>query len=767
MFDADAHLYMSVEQMTAMEELIRNNPRTCVIYLSNANEELGFNLITKKKPHFAHIVKKVNPNLVSAKAGLQENDQLLVVNKVDCRNLTHQQVVKLLGKRERKLKLVVCQPSVYQWYLNEGYELKLDYDDEQDENQQQNEQDRRSVGKPSEQELVRRKQLSELNDRPFDYQQQPTKYNERCVDDARPIQPNQAIPFADNNDSSYPKDNRISSPTGDDPLSHRNSGFKRSYKLKKKPAAHPFIDDAVDDSLSMSTSVSPFDEKYGELRDEIFNRSQSQKSGAAKSRGNLTSNLNSSAKNYPTSSSNKNLATDNYNYESKKLEYNEYMDSEGAHKLEKSETLVEIQKDEFKNKKVTRRSVEKLHKIYDDPPMKNVLPTSDSKSAAGETKPSEKPTAAPRSAYTPVYGKTSLFSNSLFDKSKTAPSSSIFDKPKDRPTSIFDRPSIFDRLNTSDKVTTESKTSYLSPTYGDKAYNASRTTSSYNNQSYSSQSYSKNESSSYSKSYISPTSKYNTASATTTYRSPYDDNRQTLVKEPLIERHVIEPKEAQLVHIYDEQEPARKQESKPLKTQQPLKSASLPRPLKTVQANSAADLPSPRLCTLKLPRDRIVSFGFTIKTSRKTNAKLVVDIVRNSIAHRAGLRVNDIIVEVNEAFVGQDTHQQVTDRIKAHAADEVRLLVVSEAEMDIYRAHGLVPSSEQDNVIHVEFDSELMMPLHGSELDEEDCLKGCGSFLDNLTAKQYRNYLQSNKKRPEPANSPAEFQEKIKKFEKL
>lgn len=767
MFDADAHLYMSVEQMTAMEELIRNNPRTCVIYLSNSNEELGFNLITKKKPHFAHLVKKVNPNLVSAKAGLQENDQLLQVNKIDCRNLTHQQVVKLLGKRERKLKLVVCQPSVYQWYLNEGYELKLDYDEEQDENQQQNEQDRRLIGKQPEQELVRRKQLSELNEqqRPFDYQQQPPiKYNERCVDDARPIQalPDQAIPFADN-DNSYHKDNRISSPASDDPLSHRNSGFKRSYKLKKKPA-HPFVDEAVDDSLSMSTSVSPFDEKYGELRDEIFNPSQSLKSGATKNRGNLTGNLNSSAKNYSTSLSNKNLA-DNYNYESKKLEYNEYMDSEGAHKLEKSETLVEIQNDEFKNKKVTRRSVEKLHKNYDDQPMKNVLPTSDSKPAAGEAKSSEKPTAAPRSPYTPVYGKTSLFSNSLFDKSKATTPSSIFDKPKDRPTSIFDRPSIFDRLNTSDKVTSEAKTSYLSPTYGGKTYN----TSSYNNQSYSSQSFSKNESSSYSKSYISPTSKYNTTSATT-YRSPHDDNRQTLVKEPLIERHVIEPKEAQLVHIYDEQEPARKQESKPLKTQQ-LKTISqareTPRPLKTVQANSANDLPSPRLCTLKLPRDRIVSFGFTIKTSRKTNAKLVVDIVRNSIAHRAGLRVNDIIVEVNEAFVGQDTHQQVTDRIKAHAADEVRLLVVSEAEMDIYRTHGLVPSSEQENVIHVEFDSELMMPLHASEVDEEDCLKGCGSFLDNLTAKQYRNYLQSSKKRPEPANSPAEFQEKIKKFEKL
>ena len=757
LFDADAHLYMSVEQMTAMEELIRNNPRTCVIYLSNTNEELGFNLITKKKPHFAHIVKKVNQNLVSAKAGLQENDQLLMVNGVDCRSLAHQQVVKLLGKRERKLKLVVCQPSVYQWYLNEGYELKLDYDVEQDENEQANEQDRRLVAKP-EQESARRKQLSELNEpqRSFDYQPQPPiKYNERCVDDARPVQalPDQGIPFADNYNS-Y-KDNRINSPASDDPLSaNRNSGFKRSYKLKKKPA-QPFADDAVDDSLSMSTSVSPFDEKYGELRDEIFNPSQSLKSSAAKNRGNQNSNLNSSTKNYPTSLSNKNLA-DNYNYESKKLEYNEYMDSEGAHKLEKSETLVEIQNDEFKNKKVTRRSVEKLHKNYDDQPMKNVLPTSDSKPSVTDAKSSEKATT--RSPYTPVYGKTSLFSNSLFDKPKTT-TTSLFDKPKDRPTSIFDRPSIFDRLNTSDQVASTSKTSYSSPTYGGKTLN----TSTYNNQTYSSQSFSKNESSSYSKSYISPTSKY----ATTSYKSPYDDNRQTLVKEPLVERHVIEPKAAQLVHIYDDQEPVRK-ETKPLRTQQAKSPVREPiKPLRTVQANSANDLPSPRLCTLKLPRDRIVSFGFTIKTSRKTNAKLVVDIVRNSIAHRAGLRVNDIIVEVNEAFVGQDTHQQCTDRIKAHAADEVRLLVVTEAEMEIYRNHGLVPSSEQDNVIHVEFDSELMMPMHLNEADEEDCLKGCGSFLDNLTAKQYRTYLQSSKKRPEPANSPQEFQEKIKKFEKL
>lgn len=133
----------------------------------------------------------------------------------------------------------------------------------------------------------------------------------------------------------------------------------------------------------------------------------------------------------------------------------------------------------------------------------------------------------------------------------------------------------------------------------------------------------------------------------------------------------------------------------------------------------------------------------------------------------AGLRVNDIIIEINGVFVGKDTHQQVTDRIKAHSDDEVRLLVVTEAEMDIYRNYGLVPSSEQSNIILVEYDSELMMPAHMNDYEDTDCLRGCGGFLDNLTAKQYRTYLQSSKKRPEPANSPQEFQEKIQKFEKL
>lgn len=87
--------------------------------------------------------------------------------------------------------------------------------------------------------------------------------------------------------------------------------------------------------------------------------------------------------------------------------------------------------------------------------------------------------------------------------------------------------------------------------------------------------------------------------------------------------------------------------------------------------------------------------------------------------------------------------------------------------MDIYRNYGLIPSSEQTNIIKVQYDSELNMPLHPNDYEETDCLKGCGGFLDNLTAKQYRTYLQSNKKRPEPNSNPLEFQEKIKKFEKL
>lgn len=123
-------------------------------------------------------------------------------------------------------------------------------------------------------------------------------------------------------------------------------------------------------------------------------------------------------------------------------------------------------------------------------------------------------------------------------------------------------------------------------------------------------------------------------------------------------------------------------------------------------------------------------------------------------------------MEVNDEFVGQDTHQQVTDRIKT-SGEEVRLLVVTEAEMDIYRNYGLIPSSQISNVILVEYDSELVMPLHSNDYEDTDCLKGCGGFLDNLTAKQYRTYLQSSKKRPEPANNPQEFQKKVENFEAL
>lgn len=590
-----------------------------------------------------------------AKSGVQEGDQLLMVNGVDCRDLTHQQVVKLLGKRGKKLKLVVCQPKVYQWYLKQGYELKLDYDDEQ-ENVQDNNQH------PAVKQLTANSQINrtKLNDGFNTNQQPPISYNERCVDDIRPIQVHdQIIPYVDNNlnkdnlykDSQINQHHQSTTAINDDPFSSRNS-FKRSYKLKKnRPSqSHTHLyagDDAVDESLSMSTSVSPFDERYGELRDDIFN---SRSSKTPNDRSKLNKNLSRSV-------------TDNYNYESKNIEYNEYMDS-SSHKLEKSETTVEILNDEFQNKKFTRKSIERLQKQYDDQPKKTVpqqmTTRKDEQSRITTTNPTAATTSVStttRSSYTPIYSKTSAFSNSLFDKPKTT--SSIFD----RPSSIFDRPSIFDnkyenkfdsnKLTSADKQTTASKTSYLSPNYNNTNYNQS----SYNTQSYSSSNY-KNESS-YSKSYISPLSNQTTtttrpyksplSSSPKTYEPTYNIRQQTAAKEPYIERHVIEPKEAQLVHIdHEEDEQNRVKQTKnnqPQVQHQPHQVKGT-KTLKTVQANTPNDLPAPRLCTLRLPKDRIVSFGFTIKTSRKTNAKVIVDIVRNSIAHRAGKREMCIIFKI-------------------------------------------------------------------------------------------------------------------------
>ena len=88
--------------------------------------------------------------------------------------------------------------------------------------------------------------------------------------------------YVDNN--AY-KDNRINTTSPvNDPFNSRNS-FKRSYKLKKK---QPFEDVVDDSALSMSTSVSPFDEKYGELRDEIFNQSLKDTPVKSKSQLNLS-----------------------------------------------------------------------------------------------------------------------------------------------------------------------------------------------------------------------------------------------------------------------------------------------------------------------------------------------------------------------------------------------------------------------------------------------------------------------------------------------
>ena len=204
------------------------------------------------------------------------------------------------------------------------------------------------------------------------------------------------------------------------------------------------------------------------------------------------------------------------------------------------------------------------------------------------------------------------------------------------------------------------------------------------------------------------------------------------------------------------------------------------------EEDQSEGLPAPRLCTLKLADHGAgSSFGFTVKTDKKNNQKSIIEVVKGSVADNAGIRPNDVLIEVNGVNVSIDNHRQVTERIKSMTNDRLQLLVLSQMEYELYQQRDVVPKSNQLNIIQLENFPELLNAEH-VHLDEDTQLPPTpttsaaagqspsttgaktfwGSFLNNLSARQYRHYL-LNKRKPDPRKTTLEFQEKIKFFEKL
>lgn len=80
-----------------------------------------------------------------------------------------------------------------------------------------------------------------------------------------------------------------------------------------------------------------------------------------------------------------------------------------------------------------------------------------------------------------------------------------------------------------------------------------------------------------------------------------------------------------------------------------------------------------RLCHV-LKRDDFDGYGFNLHAEKGKPGQYIGKVDDDSPAEAAGLKQGDRIIEVNGVNIGNETHKQVVQRIKAIAC-EVRLLV--------------------------------------------------------------------------------------------
>ncbi|XP_070389420.1 Na(+)/H(+) exchange regulatory cofactor NHE-RF1-like [Dermacentor albipictus] len=100
--------------------------------------------------------------------------------------------------------------------------------------------------------------------------------------------------------------------------------------------------------------------------------------------------------------------------------------------------------------------------------------------------------------------------------------------------------------------------------------------------------------------------------------------------------------------------------------------------------------PTERLCRL-VARPDFVGYGFKLHEDTERKQEFVVSVEPGSPAEAAGLRVKDVIIEVNGAKVEGASHQDVLRRIMS-IPSQARLLVANEATCCGNREPGVTDS---------------------------------------------------------------------------
>ncbi|XP_077508220.1 uncharacterized protein LOC144119503 [Amblyomma americanum] len=133
-------------------------------------------------------------------------------------------------------------------------------------------------------------------------------------------------------------------------------------------------------------------------------------------------------------------------------------------------------------------------------------------------------------------------------------------------------------------------------------------------------------------------------------------------------------------------------------------STAVPNPAASAGQSSDRELlhpdpPSVRLCHLVRVPD-FQGYGFTLHEDKERKLETVLTVEPGSPAQAAGLRVNDIIIEVNGVNVEGASHQDILERIKS-TSNETRLLVADENTAAWYKERSTTISRSLPSVIEM------------------------------------------------------------------
>ncbi|XP_077508231.1 Na(+)/H(+) exchange regulatory cofactor NHE-RF1-like [Amblyomma americanum] len=109
--------------------------------------------------------------------------------------------------------------------------------------------------------------------------------------------------------------------------------------------------------------------------------------------------------------------------------------------------------------------------------------------------------------------------------------------------------------------------------------------------------------------------------------------------------------------------------------------------------------PAARLCHM-VQRPDYDGYGFKLLAVKQRSLPYVLAVEPGSPAEDAGLRPNDIIVEVNGKSLRGAVHQDVVQRVKA-IPHEARLLVVDCDTAAWYEEHGIDVRGDLPNIIRI------------------------------------------------------------------